>query len=391
MARVETIIVGGGIAATNPFTIGALPYIVNNSPASISATPIAGYTTGTGGTHPGIVIAASITDPQPGAVEPLRVNGGAIIEGINTADTVAIGRGATVDSVNNVAVGTSAVATSVSSTAVGGGAQGTGNGGTALGSGALAQGGGGTGGATAIGRDARAQNVLTIAIGASSRATGIQSVTVGCNTTNGVNGAVAIGNGANVATNAGLAIGFNATATGADAIAIGGATAATAGGAASIVIGGGSSISAANSPGIVLGTGLAATAANQCWIGSSATIITTCIIGRGNTSTSAIAAGLTIRGTDGSGTNIAVGDLTIIAPRGTGNATSGAINLQVGVTQASGATPQTARTGVAVRDTNVATETYLMVYDVDNATLERVTVGAADSGGAGFKVLRIPN
>ena len=46
---------------------------------------------------------------------------------------------------------------------------------------------------------------------------------------------------------------------------------------------------------------------------------------------------------------------------------------------------------MAVKDTNTATETYLMVYVVDNATLERVTVGAADSGGAGFKVLRIPN
>lgn len=38
-----------------------------------------------------------------------------------------------------------------------------------------------------------------------------------------------------------------------------------------------------------------------------------------------------------------------------------------------------------------ATQTALMLWDVDNATLERVTVGAADSGGAGFKVLRIPN
>lgn len=38
-----------------------------------------------------------------------------------------------------------------------------------------------------------------------------------------------------------------------------------------------------------------------------------------------------------------------------------------------------------------AGDTRLLVYDVDNATLERVTVGAADSGGAGFKVLRIPN
>ena len=36
-------------------------------------------------------------------------------------------------------------------------------------------------------------------------------------------------------------------------------------------------------------------------------------------------------------------------------------------------------------------DTRFMLYDVDNATMERVTVGAADSGGAGYKVLRIPN
>jgi len=39
----------------------------------------------------------------------------------------------------------------------------------------------------------------------------------------------------------------------------------------------------------------------------------------------------------------------------------------------------------------VAGDTRFFLYDVDNATLERVTVGIADSGGAGFKVLRIPN
>ncbi len=41
--------------------------------------------------------------------------------------------------------------------------------------------------------------------------------------------------------------------------------------------------------------------------------------------------------------------------------------------------------------TSSAGNTALMLYDVDNATLERVTVGAADSGGTNFKVLRIPN
>jgi hypothetical protein len=38
-----------------------------------------------------------------------------------------------------------------------------------------------------------------------------------------------------------------------------------------------------------------------------------------------------------------------------------------------------------------ATQTSLMLFDVDNNTVERVTVGAADSGGTGFKLLRIPN
>lgn len=38
-----------------------------------------------------------------------------------------------------------------------------------------------------------------------------------------------------------------------------------------------------------------------------------------------------------------------------------------------------------------AGNTRFMLYDVDNATLERVTVDAADSCGTGFKCLRIPN
>ena len=38
-----------------------------------------------------------------------------------------------------------------------------------------------------------------------------------------------------------------------------------------------------------------------------------------------------------------------------------------------------------------ATHARFLIFDVDNNQLERVTVGAADSGGTGFKVLRIPN
>lgn len=40
---------------------------------------------------------------------------------------------------------------------------------------------------------------------------------------------------------------------------------------------------------------------------------------------------------------------------------------------------------------NGAGTTGIMLWDVDNGTLERVSVGIADSGGVGYKVLRIPN
>jgi hypothetical protein len=46
---------------------------------------------------------------------------------------------------------------------------------------------------------------------------------------------------------------------------------------------------------------------------------------------------------------------------------------------------------LAVAPASSAGQTSLLLYDADNNTVERVTVGAADSGGSGFKVLRIPN
>lgn len=42
-------------------------------------------------------------------------------------------------------------------------------------------------------------------------------------------------------------------------------------------------------------------------------------------------------------------------------------------------------------DTLTSGDTAMFIWDVDNATLERVTVGAADSCGTGYKCLRIPN
>lgn len=44
-----------------------------------------------------------------------------------------------------------------------------------------------------------------------------------------------------------------------------------------------------------------------------------------------------------------------------------------------------------VDQSTTARDTRLLIWDVDNGALERVTVGDPDSGGSGFKVLRIPN
>jgi hypothetical protein len=51
----------------------------------------------------------------------------------------------------------------------------------------------------------------------------------------------------------------------------------------------------------------------------------------------------------------------------------------------------TPRENASIDRSTTATHTRFLVYDVDTATLARVTVGAANSGGAGFKLLRIPN
>ncbi len=65
-----------------------------------------------------------------------------------------------------------------------------------------------------------------------------------------------------------------------------------------------------------------------------------------------------------------------------------ASNLRTSIhTQSSGGTTEIAR----FDDNATAGNTRFMIYDVDNGMLQRVSVGSADSGGVGFKALRIPN
>lgn len=405
MPRVDSIIVGGGVGAVAPFTASFIPYIALADPPYLAATSILKYVDGTGGTNLGLVCAAGGTDPQPTATELLRLKGGAIIEGV-AADSVVIGRGAssgaagtggvcigrlaTINASTNVAIGQSSSATGTNGLAL----LGTASGNSAIAIGGTADGGGGAGQAVQVGFSGSASGVSTVAIGGTATATATACITVGANSTNSGAGSIVIGTNVACAVGNSIAIVQGGTTVRTNWCVIHGGTPTNLSSAATpLVIVGGGAMTVTHAGNIVLGHGFTSFAANVCAIGGSATnsFITTLLVGSGNTRTASLG-GLNIRCTNGVTTNnLAMGDLTITAPRSTGNATPGAIGLQTGVQGASGNALQTARTGVGVSASTTARDTDLLVYDVDNATLERVTVGVADSGGVGFKLLRIPN
>ena len=407
MSRVQDTVVGGGVGALSPFTAGRVTYISAADPPTIGAMSVAAFTLGTAGTHPALVISATPdTDPQPGASETLRVSGGAIIEGA-AADTVCIGRTATTPSSGAIAIGLGAITAASNSVCVGRSATCT-TGGVSIGFSADATGNN----SCAVGANAQAtvQNACAIGDGASS--TGVNSLALGASAAASAAGAIAIGNGAIANAAGSCVIGAGATANAFKSLIVaggvvsaraddqvwimpGGNTPNTVGATGGcIVIGGtaGTTPAITHANVIIIGSGQSSIAANTMVLGGVGTPITQAVIGRGNTSTAAVAAGLTIRCTNGITTNnIAMGDLTVTAPLGTGNAASGSVLLQTGLIQAAGNTQHPARTGVAVNASATAADTDLLVFDVDTATLARVSVGAAGSGGGAFKLLRIPN
>ena len=99
----------------------------------------------------------------------------------------------------------------------------------------------------------------------------------------------------------------------------------------------------------------------------------------------------TLSGTGGSGTNIAGGKVTVAAGRSTGNATPAVVALASTSAGSSGTTLQTLRDCLHVDGNTTASETPLLLLDCSKGTLQRVSIGAADSGGTGFKLLRVPN
>lgn len=94
-----------------------------------------------------------------------------------------------------------------------------------------------------------------------------------------------------------------------------------------------------------------------------------------------------------SGTDVAGKRLILSSGKGTGAGTTSFIDFQVAIPGASGGSPQSTQVAASVRGTSVTDETCLDIYYWNGAAFvgKQVKVGAADSAGAGFRLLRITN
>lgn len=98
------------------------------------------------------------------------------------------------------------------------------------------------------------------------------------------------------------------------------------------------------------------------------------------------------KGPDGSGTNIAGGNMTLAPGRGTGTGAGGSLLLATAPIGASGSAANALVTAVEIDDQPTGgAETRLLLLDLTSGTLKRVSFDANDSAGAGFKALRVPN
>jgi len=362
MARVQTIIVGGGVGAVAPFTTGTIPLVSSSDPPALSDS---------------IVVQQSVTeiiigtDPDATATEKLRLSGGAMIAaefgGVAIAGTVAIGKGAGVSTANktgNICIGLTAVVSHASaanirnivigdlavisssgsnqSICIGAGASITGAAsGICIGGGAIISAGAGI----AIGTGASTSQNATVAIGASADASQPNSTAIGEASQAGGNPSTALGSGCAVA----------------------------AGGTAGVAVGLSNSIGA-HAGCLLIGRGLTSIAANHCMIGNTTSTqdYRTFVLGGGDTATTPAAR--TIRFTNGTGLNNAAGSVTFIAPRATGNAAGGAFVFQTGAVGASSSTLQVATTQFTILSSAGGA-------GVANLRIDNVTTGAGAGAG----------
>jgi hypothetical protein len=101
---------------------------------------------------------------------------------------------------------------------------------------------------------------------------------------------------------------------------------------------------------------------------------------------------LDIRATP-SDTNIAGGHLALVAGRGTGTGIGGELRFRTAPAGSSGAAQNALVTAMQLDAvaTGGGEETRFLLLDLTDGTLKRVSFGADDSAGTGFKVLRVAN
>lgn len=113
----------------------------------------------------------------------------------------------------------------------------------------------------------------------------------------------------------------------------------------------------------------------------------------GNNDASATAAGYLIRGTTITGNNIAGPTIKLRSGLGTGAGTAGIVQIEGGEAVGTAGNSHTVITLAQFQDSDTDDDTALLVRVRRSGveTVSRVTIGAADSGGTGFKVLRVVN
>lgn len=451
MARVETIVVGGGINGQVPFTVNRIPYILQTDPPFIAPSPIMSQVTGV---NQAIVISPTAADPEASTKTLLRVVGGIASFPDTTANglkRLVLGARQTLTNLaglnNQTIIGNDINVDTLgtNSTVVGHGFVRT------------ATGGGGSTGVTALGSliTVGGGQTLVIAIGSNisvgdgnGGASG-NNIYIGDSITI-TGGAVSTQRNTLIGTaiTAGASFGINSIvgsacvlSTAIQMAAIGYNNQFSAGLAYGSVLGLNNSIQ--HSECVLLGSGITTGAANRCYIGGltgGSGFINTVVLGRGETASAPNA--VTLRLTNSTGVDVAAASLTIQSGLGTGAAAATSILFNTPTVGGSGGGLQASATRLTIATTlitatvplvlpagavgapalrftdadtglfeqaagNVAVavngvesarfsgggagETNFMVYDVTAAVLQRVSIGAADSGGVGFRVLRIPN
>ena len=387
------------------------------------------------------IVSSGDVNEHDDATQPTSVGVGTAV---TNANQIAIGKNITISTQYATALGNSAVASASQTVAVGYLATASGSTSTAFGSQATASATdtlaiGAASSATvadamALGRSAQATAADAIAIGKSATASGNQAIAIGEGTTASGTYATAIGENAS-ASSSNTSVGRNAQSTGVGNIAVGRDALANNASGESVAVGYDAEATAWRTTAIGRGAHATATSSTALGWGSYVTGVHSVALGRGSENTvddNSVELGgegqrqiyfgvgskhkyderitgteidntpasnpVTLHGPDAFDetasvtNNIAGGDLQLAGGRGTGTADGGSVTIQTAVAGGVSNNTKNALATVAEFDTNAtAGNTRFLIYDVDNGQLERVSVGAADSGGSGFKVLRIAN